>query len=316
MIAEATTTNGIGSIVQGMSWDEYRQWPHLSGSTLKLIELSPSHCLAALEGRLEFTDTQDKKFGTDTHCAMLEPERFEREYLLATPCCAIIQSGDNAGQACGKRSSLRDQDGNWFCGMHKGKGREEPDTYITDEAAERIRSIVKCVQSHEVVNLFRHRGGFEASLTTDLEGVSVKARMDKIRIAQTDAVISFIADIKKVQVGRGGQAEFFNSVKSYGYDFKAAFYLDIARRVTGLRFIDKCRLPAFYWVVIEDRPPHEIAVYQLTPELEEIGRTRYRRALAKFKECQESGKWPGYSDKIELLEVPDYYLRQHGILDK
>ena len=295
-------------VYQGVSFDDYLAWPLVSRSALLWMEESPAHCRASQRGEIEGESTRAQKFGTAMHAALLEPDHYKADYLIASPCSALLKSGTRQGQECGATPSHY-LDGRWTCGKHAIG--EPPREFVTIDESERIAAIAKKVQSHAVVNLFRHRGGFEASIVGELEGVRCKIRCDKLRVSDTH--LSLIADVKKVRMGYAGQSAFFNSVQEYGYEVQAAFYLDVAEAATGHRFRDKVNQPTFFFVVIEDSPPHEIGVYQITDELYSIGRSRYRNALLRYKECKERNEWPGICTDINYLDVPTWYLRKYGL---
>src|SRR5207244_1704033 len=51
---------------------------------------------------------------------------------------------------------------------------------------------------------------------------------------------------------------------------------------------------AFAFIVQEKEPPYIVTVIELPAELVDIGRARNQRALERFRDCTESGLWPGY----------------------
>ena len=59
----------------------------ISASGLKLFRRSPAHHYAAYldPNRIERKPTAAMKLGTATHCAILEPERFNGEYTVVMP---------------------------------------------------------------------------------------------------------------------------------------------------------------------------------------------------------------------------------------
>jgi hypothetical protein len=98
---------------------------------------------------------------------------------------------------------------------------------------------------------------------------------------------------------------FAKSVAAYGYHQQDAYYRD---GVTALGLDDD---PAFLFVVQEKDPPYLVAVYDLDDEALRIGRERNRLALQRYRDCVESGLWPGYSADIETIALPRWAERQH-----
>jgi hypothetical protein len=98
------------------------------------------------------------------------------------------------------------------------------------------------------------------------------------------------------------RAAFIKAVARYGYHQQDAWYRD------GVAALED---PAFLFVVQEVAPPYLVAVYDLDDEALRIGRERNRRALERYRDCTESGLWPGYSTDIETIALPRWAERQH-----
>lgn len=94
---------------------------------------------------------------------------------------------------------------------------------------------------------------------------------------------------------------FGKSISNWRYDVQAAFYCDGVKAATGND------VRAFVFLAVEKRPPYAVACYMLTPEDVELGRLQYRRDLAVYAQCQQSGQWPGYGDKIQTATLPAWH---------
>lgn len=90
------------------------------------------------------------------------------------------------------------------------------------------------------------------------------------------------------------------AMDQHGYEQQAAWYIDGAEAL-GLSAPDST---AFVFVFQEKTPPYLVTV--CTPDVVALrrGRMRNRIALSIYRECVESGEWPGYSDKVEVLPLP------------
>lgn len=99
---------------------------------------------------------------------------------------------------------------------------------------------------------------------------------------------------------------FGRAVANFGYHQQDQYYRD---GVTALGLDDD---PAFLFVVQEKDPPYLVAVYDLDDEALRIGRERNRRALERYRDCTESGLWPGYSTDIETIALPRWAERQEA----
>lgn len=80
---------------------------------------------------------------------------------------------------------------------------------------------------------------------------------------------------------------FVRSSIKYGYHSQHAWYLDIG---TDLDLSPT----AFAFIAQEKEPPYLVTVIELPADLVEHGRARNRRALERFRDCTDSGHWPGY----------------------
>lgn len=100
-------------------------------------------------------------------------------------------------------------------------------------------------------------------------------------------------------------AAFARSAATYGYHQQDAYYRD------GVTALNLGEDPAFVFVVQEKDPPYLVATYDLDDEALRIGRERNRRALERYRDCTESGLWPGYSADIETIALPRWVERQH-----
>lgn len=83
---------------------------------------------------------------------------------------------------------------------------------------------------------------------------------------------------------------FAGSVASYGYDLSAAYYSDIAAALGR-------ELTAYALIAQEKEPPYLVEVYDLDAAFLDRGRTRYRHALERLRDCRETGVWPGYTGR-------------------
>ena len=94
---------------------------------------------------------------------------------------------------------------------------------------------------------------------------------------------------------------------NYGYHSQAAWYLDLARDLGH-------PARAFAFIVQEKEAPYLVTVIELPPELVDIGRRRNRAALERFRDCTESGVWPGYegehNDDILTVSLPGWAARE------
>lgn len=98
---------------------------------------------------------------------------------------------------------------------------------------------------------------------------------------------------------------FARSAARYGYHVQEVFYRRVYRQLTG-RDVD------FLFVVQEKAPPYLVNVCQLNDSSVQAGETLVRRALQRYRDCTESGVWPGYDadteDGIAHIDLPRWAM--------
>lgn len=97
--------------------------------------------------------------------------------------------------------------------------------------------------------------------------------------------------------------ELAKSVHSYGYHRQAAWYLDI---LTALGFAPHGI--NFVFIFQMKLPPYLLAVRTLDTPAIALGRQENRRAINTYRQCRESGIWPGFeednAEQIPVLSLP------------
>lgn len=102
---------------------------------------------------------------------------------------------------------------------------------------------------------------------------------------------------------------FSGSIFRFGYDVQAVFYTD-ALRAAGIA--EDVR---FLFIAQETTAPYLVTVHELDAASLALGRARVDEACRIFRECNESGVWPGYSSDIELVAPPEWLAGMYGLDD-
>ena len=91
---------------------------------------------------------------------------------------------------------------------------------------------------------------------------------------------------------------FATAVAKYGYHMQAAWTLDLLADLEH-------GADAFAFIAQEKEPPYLVEVYELDAAAIARGRELNRRALERFRDCTESGIWPGYTARAyTTLSLP------------
>ena len=165
---------------------------------------------------------------------------------------------------------------------------------------EQAAAMADAVKAHPIAGPLFTDGDAEVSLFwPDAEtGVIRRARFDWLRRPHEGKRL-LIADLKTAR--SADPYVFGKSAADFGYAISAANYVDGAIA---------CGLdpdPAFLFAVVEKTPPYVVTVLQAPDDVIELGRGLMRAALRLFKQCTESGEWPGYLTTIGDLELPGYF---------
>ena len=121
---------------------------------------------------------------------------------------------------------------------------------------------------------------------TDAEtGVECKGRLDAIT---EDYVIDY-----KTTTNAATDA-FMREAIRYGYDLQAAMYLEAARA-------NGYNPKGFIFIAQEKNAPYLVNVLHAGEAFIDRGMWIMRGLLAKYKECSDSGNWPGYGENELIL---------------
>lgn len=267
------------NVVLGMSNEDYHSSDGISKSGLDLIAQSPLHYWSKyLDPKREpRVPTPAMVLGTSIHTAVLEPERFANEYLVAP--------------AVDKRT--KDGKATWEAFVADCEANEK--TPISASDLNVCNSIASVVRSHQTAIELLGSGTAEVSMFWEDEatGVLCKCRPDWL----TDSNI--VVDLKStVDASPEG---FMKSAFNYRYWVQAAWYLDGIERATGKR------PEAFVFVAFEKEAPYACGFYYATEEMIDAGRQEYRRLLDNYADCLATKNWRGYSPELQPLAMPAWF---------
>lgn len=220
---------------------------HVSASGLKRLLLSPLHLQRYLLRQHDSSPQLD--FGTAAHCALLEPERFAREYF-ALP----VQQVDLFHEA---DLSLIAQE------------KAHPVRFVTEAQMAAIDGIRAQVgKLPEIVRLLRE-GLAERTLfwRDEASGIRCKIRPDMLVLPDIILELKTTFD--------ASLAVFQRTLLMQRYHLSAAMYREGVRHLTG-------RLPDYVYLVASRHPPFEVQTFVPSTGMLEAGEKLFREALAKI----------------------------------
>lgn len=175
-------------------------------------------------------------------------------------------------------------------------------TPISPWEAAKVDAMAEAVLTHAtarpIFEVAEHR---EVSVFSDIDGVPVRARFDALSGETKNGV--YAADLKTCDDAT--PEGFGKSVAKWGYDVQEGHYEETYEASEG-RPIDQ-----FFLIAVEKSGPYEVAVHRLPTMWVEMGKKKAAEARRIYKECTESGVWPGYDTEIQFLDPPTWLVFEH-----
>jgi hypothetical protein len=191
---------------------------------------------------------------------------------------------------------------NWRTNAAKDKAetaRAAGKTPLLAAENDQVLAMAEAIRAHPIASaLFSPGYGRPEQSLFWQEGIWRRARLDWLPLPGPGRMI--IADYKTTACA--DPSAIARHVVNYGYHQQAAWYLDGVR----LLIADD---PAFVFVFQDKAPPYLVTVCELDALALEAGRARNRQAIERYRDCAESGIWPGYSQDIELISLPPWATR-------
>jgi len=269
-----------------MAPEDYHATKALSASGLRELVRSPRHYFAANLDPQRPADepTAAMQAGTLLHCLALEPEEFERRYVVRPE---GVDLRTKAGKA-------------WAEAVPAGAVVIKAE----DERTARLQ-VAALHASPELAKLLADGVSESSAFWTaaDDEGndVPCKCRPDRVSPAG-DGVI--LTDLKTCP--DASPAGFARSVWTHRYDLQAAWYSDGYEAATGQK------VHGFVFGAVESAWPHLAGAYLLPDEVLDRARTECRRLLNLYALCTRTDNWPGYPSGIQLINLPAWANKEQA----
>ncbi|AUR86645.1 putative exodeoxyribonuclease 8 [Vibrio phage 1.087.A._10N.261.45.F9] len=239
--------------------DEYRAQNGISKSELDLAHES----VALLEWNKNnpAPGSESIDLGTHIHCALLEPDVFEKDYVK-------MPDFENNKAGREKRDAFIERIGG-------SKIVLDTKTYL------QVCAMRDSVLHHPVASmLLTSKGISEASIFGEINGLKVKCRPD--RIVDPEVFNQHIlADVKKT----ADLDKFHWSARDFRYHVQDAYYSDIYKQYSG-------HTPRFIFIVVGEKRSigrYPVKVYELDTETKHKGRDAYMQDLETVREYQDFG---------------------------
>lgn len=212
--------------------------------------------------------------GSAIHSAVLEPDLFPSEYVMAP---TSINKRTNEGKAAYAA----------FEAANKGKTVLSPEDYAT------CLAVRDAVHMHPVASGLLHNGHAEQSFfAVDPEtGELIKCRTDYMHDSG-----GMIVDLKTTE--DASPAGFGKSAANFRYPVQTAWYNDV---------LDACfgeHPEVWTFLAVEKKPPYCVGIY--FTEYDQVARARIaaRRDLQRILDCRARGQWLDYGHTPQPLLLP------------
>ena len=254
--------------------EEYHARPGVSASMLK----SMARGWRTFEAEY-ITKTAPRKesaamaLGTAVHTALLEPERFDAEYVVCPPECSD------------RRTKAYKE---WAASV------DGASVLTTDDAAT-IEAIRESVRRDDFASKLLAAAGYvEKSLEWTDQGVLCRMRFDKL-------AGPFCVDIKTCQYATVDK--FTKSIAEYRYDIQAAHYL------AGLGLVSE--VSQFAFIAIETTSPYRVRCYEMCEDDLFLAEKDRISLLKEYQRRMQSKDWsePGEGVLTKVF-LPNWFAKR------
>ena len=261
-------------------------WDYLKGAGVNrsflhwMIDKSAGHAKWEEENQ---EITQSLRLGDAFHAAILESERFESEYVTLPLDC---KPGSGTGMKARKEAFE-------FTAEEKGQ------TIIQPAELDNIKEMAAVIASNQDALELLTDG------VTEISGYFVDPDYDilvKIRLDFINQKDNIIIDLKSCADAR--EFPFRASAYDHGYDLQAFMGLLGVTQITGVPHND------FEFICVESKGYHGLHIWQADQEMLDTGYKKYQKAMILYKQCLESGEWPGYDSTPKPIGSPPWAKEQ------
>lgn len=252
----------------------------VSASRLKILaDKSPMHLEHSLENPI--APTPAMKLGTIIHSAVLE----DKEYVR----------GPEGNKRLKKTKEL-------YAELEEEHGDLLLDPKTYDQVVGIKDSVFSNPTASAMIGSAQKSNGIEQSaywteLSYDLE---CKARFDVLPDAES-LYGRAVVDLKTCQ--SSSPKDFSRSFQNFHYYLQGAMYLmgcaEVADEILKAR-------DEFIIIAVEKTQPYGVSLFEMTDDYHDFGIDKAFELMGIWRECLDSGNWPGYPQTVQDLELPPW----------
>lgn len=309
-----------------LSGDEYHADPSLSSTLVRAADKSVDHYLHKLD---DDSDSEAMRLGRLVHAAVLEPKRFEAEYIDAHPperpgddswkpkhletAALLVEHGGIGGGSDFEAVAEHHSKGYTASTYEKYAGKDgfdalvshyadhdyDPDKDVDSDTLEEVLTIRDSVREHPKVRGGLLSGGHaERSHVWQWGDMPVRARC-RPDYCQPFAGGVLLADLKTTSRSLGWWKR-RGVWKRRGHQ-QAAWYTRGVEQTTGKA------VTHFVYVVVQTKPPYDVQIVQQPDEALEAGHAANADAVDSIVNYwHDPTQYTGSSKRIETLDFPNW----------
>lgn len=277
MFAKDSVRDVRPGVHYAMDNGKYHSLPGLSNSGISDLLQSPYHYYARHidPNRPVREETQAQQDGTLAHCAILEPDEFDKRYRVGPDVSRATKAWKEADQSA----------------CEAGLTLIKPEQY---DRVMRQRDAVWAIP--DVAEALSNGKPEVSAIWRDPETqITCRCRPDWVHDAGSGVIL---IDVKTYS--DASPKEFEKQAARMAYHRQDAWYTDGYAIASGKPVL------GFIFVAVEMAWPHAASASMFDDEARSAGRRQCRQAVNLYAECVNNAKWPGYPAGIELIRLPSW----------
>lgn len=268
----------MSTVVHNLPFEEYCAAPGINQSVLKqFLDTTPADVKAGIE-KERGKPTKSLRMGTTEHFLLLQPQDFEANVPIRPECWKDYKKAE--------AQQWRDN--------HYDAGRLP----CTREERVAIQSMHDAVRSHRISGPLFSKGEAEVSIFFhDPEvGLDIKTRIDWL--PDPSLIVDGPVPLVDLKTDDDPAPDVFRRTIRYRKYYFQAFVNLRACAAVGLE--RTCALLC----AVKSKPPWTVEMFQIGARWLERAHEEYVATCRIYKECIETGVWPGSTNTITVVE-PD-----------
>ncbi len=279
---------------EALNWSKLSKWD----------DRDRDFCPAEAIHAEQFTETTDAMiFGTRLHSRVLTPDEFEIDYAVE-PDLGPLKSP--MGKATAEMAPVYKANKMARDSWRSLNAKKE---WINKADGEQIEVMRNAVRNHPVAGpLLELPSRRELTVISELkDGTLTKCLLDlEVEVPDNKfwRELGFepglhIADLKSTSASVSPDS-WGRSVAKWKYHGQGASYTDSHTRATGKKGV------GFIFIPVCKSAPYSVATYAMTAQQQSWGRKLYARCRKSRQRHIESGKYPGHTPRLVMMQMPEW----------